>query len=76
MDAKERLISAKQRRVVAVERVVSRALVRAADNFDQKAEDPGWEAEMNEEVLDDAIVEAAAAISAEKEARRACEGGT
>lgn len=74
MDVKEALVCAEQHKACAVEKVVKASLGVAADHFDQKAEDPGWEAELNEEMLDDAIVECAAAINTLKHVKAVLEG--
>jgi hypothetical protein len=37
------------------------------------AEDPGWQAELDDEQLDEAVVEMAAAINAKKEAKKSHE---
>lgn len=70
-ELKDRLDRATQRVHVATEKVVQASLFCASDHFNEQAEDPGWTAEMHEDMLADAIVEAAAEINvmqaAEKE---------
>lgn len=73
-DARENLIAAEQRKAVAVERVVQASLLVASERFDQKAEDPGWQAELYDEMLDEMIVECAAAINTLKHVKAVLEG--
>lgn len=73
-DLKEHEVSALLTKIVAVEKVTHAALLRASDKFHQEAEDPGWTADMHENMLDEAIKEAAAAINLHREARRRLEG--
>lgn len=57
------------------EKVVKAALYVASDNFDQKAEDPGWTAELHDEMLTEAIKEYGAALNNLDELQRqAAEG--
>jgi len=51
--------------ITAKDKVLRAALNVATHNYDA-AEDPGWQAEMDSEMLDEAVVEMAAAIEAKK----------
>lgn len=55
----------------AMEKVTRAALFHAAQAFAMEAEDPGWEAEMHEEMLRDAVKECAAAMNLHAEAQKA-----
>lgn len=66
----DELIFAEQRKAVTVEKVVQAALFVASDNFNQREDDPGWGAEMHEEMLDEAIREAAAEMNVLAETKR------
>ena len=60
-DSDER-IKLRQDEQVAREKVIKAALMCASDQWDQQAEDPGWQSEYNDDMLRDATMEFATAI--------------
>lgn len=54
-------------------KVVRAALEHAGDHFVTDPADPGWQSEVNEELLDDAIKEAAAALNVVREIKHQLE---
>lgn len=59
---------------VQSEKVVQASLRVASNHFNQRAEDPGWQTEMDEENLAEAILDAAHAIHEYKTAKGLFEG--
>jgi len=58
-----------------MEKVTQAALFHASDKFITDPADPGWGAELHENMLEDAIVEAAAEINLWKTAKKEFKNG-
>lgn len=56
----------RQNEAMARERVIKAALECASDQFDQQAEDPGWQADSNDDRLRDMAIEYTTAIHARR----------
>lgn len=52
----------RNREAAEIEKVTKLSLLSAAERFDVAAEDPGWQSDMYDDYLRDAIMDAAAAI--------------
>lgn len=61
---------AKARANVAIEKVIKLSLLVASEHFDEQPEDPGWQAEMYEGHLCEAIRAAAAELDVLKAAEK------
>lgn len=73
-EKKDRFLMAELRMGVALEKVTQAALLHASDEFNQEASDPGWGAELHEDMLRDAVEEAVVEIDAWRTARKEYEG--
>lgn len=73
-ELRERVDRLTQDARIVTEKVVKASLLVASDHWDEKAEDPSWGADMHEDMLTDAILEAAGAVSAMKVAKKQYEG--
>lgn len=60
----DRLDNAKQHAHLEIEKVQRLSLLSVAESYAADASDPGWQSEMYDEMLANAITEAAAALNA------------